>query len=757
MLVAVFFFGSIHPGGAGAATNAPGSGPGKLSGKVVVLVVDRVGADDLPSAATPFCSRLAERWSIGLMVTRSGGRQESGGEYVSLGAGARLAGAQGSELCFNAGEKFLGYTGLTAAGRFYGGRTGHEPLAGGVACLGWQDIKRENQSSGNQENVGLLGSLLQASEHRVAVAGNADTNRSPSRLAPLICSDGNGIVPLGNVGPGLLERAPGEIGGYRTNVHRLVDEAGRLLAGADLLVVDSGDTGRIDREAAVVGDAHLEVEKRKALERVDLLASGIYSLLDPESCLFLIVSPGAPAQARKEGNYLTPCIAAGRGFAKGMLSSKSTRRPGIINNSDLLPTVLDFFGIAVPARVIGSAIKTGKSDASAAYLKRLYAQLEVTRRARWPIGIIYVALVIILMLLTAFCALARAGRSRLPRDPERLARVTGALAAVLLAAPLSFLVVSAFFYRGYLFPAVFCLLFSLLLGLGAWFLLKGRRPDPVVFLCLLTAAVLVIDLFAGSRLTMFPMFGVSSLEGMRYFGLPNTVVGILVAVAAWGAAGLVAPRQPVRVTTGKEEGPVPPGALLDNSVRLTLVLVVLFVLAFIIGFGALGANLGGFITAAVTFLLFGLSLTGRLGRWWIIGTCLATAAGTSLVVLLDSLFFHSHAGKTVGGGVARLLPMVERKVAIGLGQIKYLLFPALALMVAVVVVALWMRRPGSFWTVYWERRRPVMAALYSVMVGGVVGLVLNDTGIAMLGAMMVITVIVLSYRVATGGLAIPAG
>ncbi|MBN2075219.1 MAG: hypothetical protein JW762_06685, partial [Dehalococcoidales bacterium] len=35
-------------------------------GKVVVIVVDRVGPGDFPSEATPFCYELADKWSFGL-------------------------------------------------------------------------------------------------------------------------------------------------------------------------------------------------------------------------------------------------------------------------------------------------------------------------------------------------------------------------------------------------------------------------------------------------------------------------------------------------------------------------------------------------------------------------------------------------------------------------------------------------------------------------------------------------------------------
>ncbi|MCJ7744991.1 MAG: hypothetical protein MUP40_01695, partial [Actinobacteria bacterium] len=65
-IVAVLF--SICPG------IAPAAAEKGAVGKVVILVVDRVGVSDLPSKETPFLERLARQWSAGLLVTRTGVR-----------------------------------------------------------------------------------------------------------------------------------------------------------------------------------------------------------------------------------------------------------------------------------------------------------------------------------------------------------------------------------------------------------------------------------------------------------------------------------------------------------------------------------------------------------------------------------------------------------------------------------------------------------------------------------------------------------
>jgi hypothetical protein len=417
-----------------------------------------------------------------------------------------------------------------------------------------------------------------------------------------------------------------------------------------------------------------------------------------------------------------------------MLSSDSTRRLGLVNSSDLLPTVLSFFGLYAPNSVTGSPM-VAKAGGSIPYLEKMSAQLEVTRRARWPIVSGYMALALALLVLTAIYWLADRKKIGWPRHPGKLGRALAPMAAVLLAGPLSFLLVSAFSYSGYLFPALFCSLFCVAVGLASWrFLGRQRRLDPVVFICLLTGAVQLVDLASGGRLIMLPLLGVSALEGMRFFGIPNTYAGILISVALFGTAGLIA-----------GDGSTGQGARWAALSALTVV-------ALMIGLGFFGANVGGFITAAATFFLFFLALSVRRFDWKrVLAVPAVTAAGTAFVVLMDSLFFHTHAGKAVSGGISRFLPMLGRKVAIQLGQIRFLLVPSLVLMIAVIGAAMWVRRPHSVWAGEWDGNRPLVAAFFSIMVGAIVALLFNDTGFAMLGSMALIAVISICYYIAAGG------
>ena len=711
---------------------------GGLKGKLVVLVIDRVGMQDFPTARTPFCLRLAQQWSLGMMVThtveRENGKElDLGAEYVTLGAGVKSKGTfeqRDSGLAYNSSEVPAGSPQSRTAGELYARYTNRPAPPGGVVCLSWSQILRRNESAANGEGPGTLGQVLADAGKKTAVLGNADSMIRAVRLSPLICCDRRGAVAAGNVSDDTQIVAPESPGGYRSSEARLLEESKRLLATSDALVVDTGDTGRIDRQSASTDPYVLARDRRAALRRIDNLVRKTASLLDLDSSLLLIVSPGAPMENRANGDYLTPFIAAGKGFGRGLLTSLSTRRPGLVNSVDLLPTVAGYFDLGVPASVVGSTMSTvSRGGDHVGYLRKLDAQLGVTRSVRWPIVTTYYFLCAFELCLALLCLPGVKGRFRFPRDARRLAAFTSAAAPVLLAGPLSFIVVSAFHYGGYVFPTLFCTGFALVVGLGAWFWQKGRpRMNPAVTVCLLTVAVLVVDAFFGGRLLIVPLLGGSALEGIRLYGFGNPLTGVLLGVGIWGIAGLAGDR-------ALDRGPVRWWAL-----------AAMVGLAFVIGFGKLGADTGGFVAALATALTFLFATSRRpFTAFRALAVAGITAAGTVAMIILDSVFVHSHAGKVLSGTAGSFAALVQRKLAIQFGQIGLVLIPALLLITATVAMVLWMRKPGSFWRRRWEEERLQTATLFSLFVGSLVALVFNDTGFVMLGTMTTVSVLVMCY------------
>lgn len=735
------------------------AGAGGLSGKAVVLVVDRVSAQEFPSADTPYCRRLAAEWSSGLMVTRSADSDSEqlldlGGEYATLGAGERANGTVTAALNFDSAELF-GNPALPLTSRdIFRGYTGAVPGEGTAVCLGWQAILKRNEQTDSARNPGSLGSALSRAGLSDAVLGNEDAYGEPKRFAALICAGGSGVVQRGSLSD-LTVVSRAETGITRTDYGRLTIAADGLLRRTDMLVVDTGDTGRIDRQADNADPAWLTREKRAALREVDRFVKRIAGELDLHRSMLLVISPGAPQQGRRDGNFLTPIVAAGKGFERGLLVSTSTREDGIVNNIDFLPTVLGYFGLKKPSSATGAAMTTAATDRTFESLRRFSARVDLWRKARWPATIALIILTLFVLVLTVLALLSRRNVTRWPARPDALEKVIPPAACVVLAAPLSFLAASIFTYGSFVFPLVFCTCFSVAVGIASWLAFsRSRFIDPVSFVCLLTAASILVDLFTGSRFAMFPLIGSGVPEGLRFYGLTNVVTGILMATTVWGIAGVLR-KASAGARAGEErslEARVPMGPRSFWAVCIVLALV-----ALVIGLGALGADIGGFIAAVAAFLIFAFCVSNKgLTRSRLFAAVpLVTAAAVGLVIGIDSIFYRTHESSSVTGGASRIFPIIGRKLAILFYQVSYVLVPALALIVAVVAVALWMRRRDSFWTGLWVSDRFRMGALYALLVGGLVGLVFNDTGMTLLGIIVVISVLVLCDYATTDGFPLP--
>lgn len=719
-----------------AAVPVAAAGPAEVSdglaGKVVVVVIDRVSISDFPGSETPFCRRLADRWSTGLMATRTAGPArpggaETGAEFVSLGAGTRASGAPGAGLSFDSDEMFTAFGTGQAAGDKFRGYSGVRTPVGGVVCMGWPEVQRAMEAQSIEENAGLMGSQLAAEGKRGAVVGNCDGYDGPLRLSPLICSDSSGTVPLGRVSGWMDAVAAGQ----PLCLDALAAESERYLLEADLLVVDTGVTGRLDRDAVASNPYFTAGHTRVALHEVDGLVERLAGRLDLKTSLLLIVSPSAPFGARENGDYWTPFIAAGKGFGRGLLRSASTRRPGLVSNGDFLPTVLEFFDITPAAEVVGSPMRTVPAAQQVDYLQDLDAQYRVTRQVRWYIVLPYFFLSLLLLALWVLSLAPVAGYLGWPYDAGMLARALRPAALVLAAAPVSFLLVSVFHFGGVVLPLAFCFAVSMAVGLGAWRLPRWRPgADPMVAVCLLTAGVIAVDTAFGGRLFLLPLLGDNAMEGSRFFGFSNTVAGLLIAVCVWAAAGL-----------GRER--LAPGR--SGTARWAL-LAGISALTFVVGFGLFGANAGGVIVALSTGLVFfyaaaGRRFTARLDAW----IALLVVAGTGLMVAADALFVRTHAAKAASGGAGRFAALIRQRLAIQLGQTTSVLPFAIVLIAAAVLLVVWMRGSNPFWRGLWERERTRTAAFYSILVGGLAAMAFEDTGIAMLAIMVLVSVLAMIY------------
>lgn len=596
--------------GALGAEPASGSGP-----KTLLLLASGLSFDDLrPGGPLPHVRQLADVGGIALLNTAVSGEPSEAAAYLSVGGGERLAApvarlremarrAAGNpaETATNLAAQIASPNVDRAARALYRRRFGAWPPGAGLVHLGLPALQNVQPRKSQATQVGALGDALRAAGRRRATPGN-------DWRAALVLMDRRGVVAENTV--------PGSDPLF-------------LLARADVAVITADDAARLDALCARV---------------LPLVRSG--------SLHVLVVVPAPPRDADgKRWARLGFLVAAGPNIApRDLLTSPTTRTPGLVANVDVAPTVLAWQDVENGrAGFAGRALTEIASPDPWAAAATLDRQVVATKNATVPVLIGYGAfaigtgLVALVALLTRRAPAVRANRFGLLTAAGTLV----ALLPVGVWAPRAPLV----------YGAVVALVSALLAGAA---LRAGRAGmvSPLGLLLTLAAVVVALDAFAGSPLVSRALLSGYFLPGIRFYGVGNEYEGLGI-----GAALI---------------GPVLLGPTLPRSRAAWMATIFLWV-AVLIAISApfFGADAGGAISGSVTFVLgfFALRRGERGLRRRHVACAFAVAALAILsVALLDRARppqSRTHTGAAVAAGQTRgagaLAEIIVRKVAMNAG------------------------------------------------------------------------------------------
>lgn len=745
------------------ASAGPGVSSSSPPRKVLIVVIDRIGLGDLSETNSPNILRLAERGGVALMNARVRYDAYGQGGYITLGAGGRALGGPNSGLAFNSGELLETPAGdYIRAGDLYRARTGRRSAKGSVVNLYIEEMKKKSDVSLAGSVPGLLGEAVRNGGKRAALVGNADSlapatqmgagyqaepvepiEKTPGsypeatllhREASCIAMDENGLVPSGNVSSDLYAVSR-SAAGLRTDFKRLIVEARAGLATSDLLVVDMGQTSRVDEQADFYSEEALNRARATALGECDGALGVLVELIDTSRDMVVVCTPTPTRKMITDGDLLTPLVIAGPGFTPDRrLESPTTRRVGLVSNYDVAPTTLEFLGLDIPGEMDGRGLTSASASADIDGLKRYEERSTGASTSRKTMVRVYVITAIVLVSLFFLLLLLRV-------DALARHRLLWSLVMMsLLAGPLAYLVVPAFGIPrlNWLIPAAVGA--SVLLALAArLFKPRGLTPEsesapampemvrPLLALSGATLLVILLDILLGSPLMSFSPFGSDVMMADRYYGIGNLYMGFAVGAALLFASLLV-------TVLGK--------SLERPWKRYAVFGAVLAATAFIVGFGRLGANFGGLITALAGGLVVLVRFEGghvglKKAVFVIVVLILCVAVLLAADVLLPGT--SSHAGKAFSradaSGASALLSQVSRK----LGATWSLTFASIWRLLVLLLAA------GCL-LVNWKyhlfgRIKVEMPYLYAGFVGMavalVVGWLVNDSGIETAAAISV--------------------
>ena len=658
--------------------------------RVMVVIIDRIGLDDLMEVDTPNIGRLISSGSVALMNARVKYDAYGLGSYLVIGAGGRALGGLNVGLAVNSSERLKTAEGpFLEAGDIYRSRTGHSAPDGSVVNLYIEEMKKKSEYYLATSPPGLMGQALTESGKKVGLLGNADS-LSPGRCvdpgyqveaaesvapapddlsvystvtflhreASCVAMDGEGVVGIGDVSGDLTESSPDGTG-LITDFGKLTGKAADLFPSLDVLVIDLGQTSRVDQQAEFYDDKNLDESRAESLEECDGALGELLDLVDLSRDLVIVCTPTPTQEMISDGDLLTPLIIAGPGFGAGnRLHSPTTRRTGLVSNFDLAPTVLEFFSIDVPAEMSGRPLTDREAGADLEGLVRFQDKAVAAYNSRKTLVRLYVISSLVILALFLLCFLIRKDLVSEHRFFWTL------LLLAVLAGPLTYLLIPLF-GNPYLYRSIpIAVVGSLLLALAA-LTLRGKEAEgvevalpaarPLLVLSAATLILVLLDPLLGSPLMTFSAFGSDAVLGDRYYGIGNLYMGVAIGSALLFTC--------LALEVFKK-------TLDEPWKRYTLSVTVLGLTTLFLGFPRIGANVGGLITAAAAFSVAMVKLSGRrVGAKKAVALVVVLVLCVAGLLLADALLpgSASHAGRLVsrieGEGISALASQIGRKLS----------------------------------------------------------------------------------------------
>ncbi|MBB5787381.1 hypothetical protein [Jiangella mangrovi] len=593
-------------------------------------------------------------------------------------------------------------------------RQAPEPAAAqdgpGAVVPGWELLQQQQDDNAYNAEIGLLGD-------RLAEAGVCAT--AVGAGAALALADSTGRVPAyhpysGELGAGLLSECPitvVDLGGLPNPAPRGSDEATVQAA------LDS-------RAQAAAG--------------IDLLVERVIDQVPPDTALLiagLADSVATPVPLPDEPTPVPPAglraalasgpVAEGGSFGPNWLTSSSTLWPGLVQLTDIAPTLLAYAGVENPAQdVVGrpwrpAGAHPGNAEATVSELNGVDRAAAIYRDQSGPF---FQILGGIQLLVFALAVLAL--RRRVSARPLVL-RIVQAVAVLAAAAPVASYLANITRWWRYDEPNTVLwtsiVLISIALAAialaGPW---RRRVYGPPGVVAGVTATVLAVDVASGSSLQQSSLLGLSPLVAGRFYGFGNIPFAIFVVASLVAAAAL----GQWLLDTGR-----------SRRFAAGAVTVVGMIAVVIDGAPQAGADVGGILAAIPGFAVLVLGAYGA--RVTLSKLLLAGLGATVLFGLFAFLDWLRPAGSRTHFGSffadvlsGDALTVILRKAEASLGTLER--WPIYGWLVPLAfLVILWLVRPDGENAVsrtvqYWSLFRYLV---WAALLTGAAGFAANDSGI----------------------------
>ena len=682
---------------------------------IIVISIEGLTINDINAEKMPNLYQLAEKNALGLMNPKTASRYDREHAFMTLGAGRPSVGYKESGMAFETEEQ----VGNIDADRIYTSRTGKEAPEGGIVYLPLQPNLELNQRYKTGSTPGLLGETLKQTGLSAAIIGNADLPGEYHREAVAMVMDKWGRVEKGMVGKELVTGGSTLL--WRTDFAQAYQATLRF-SQEDLLLVETGDLTRLE----IIKDEVLPVlwgeERKQALERIDNYIGRLVGQPKLKNHILVVMSPRPSKASQESKNFFTPLIIRGQQL-EGLLTSGTTRRRGIVVNTDITASLLKWLNVSPPGSFTGRPLAAVPGSNKQNWLAQQNEKAVFVYNVRPLLVKSYVFSQIVIIFLTLAALLL----------PIPIRRWLRPLLLALMAVPFSLLAVPLITVGNIIsYVLAITLLVAGLVVLASR--LGSHELDGIILLCFLTGLLIAGDVIVGAPLMKQSTLGYDAMAGARYYGIGNEYMGVLVGAVIVGTTSLL-----------QRVGKVSRGAL------LSLAALYLFMVG-IIAAPQLGTNFGGTLAslAAFSMVIFGIWRQSIKYRWMLVLALVSLTAVLALGLydLARPTSAQSHFGRTIGhvlsNGPTVLAEIAMRKINMNIKLIKWTIWSRvfLAFLITIIVLSL---RPVGLLRLIAKEYPYFYRGLVAVTVGSGVALATNDSGIVAAATMMIFAAAPLLY------------
>ncbi|WP_353893003.1 hypothetical protein PRVXH_002407 [Proteinivorax hydrogeniformans] len=668
-----------------------------LDPKTYIVVIDKVTPQQLLDYSGESLSYILENSSWGIMANNTAAGRGSVNNAASIGASSRAVAPSG-ELFFGSGEKL---DDVPAHGLYSTFNPGLDYPIEGVVNPYINSVKHQNEELMHSIQIGALGDTLKEEGLTPMVIGNSDTSEF-NRHVSWIAADSNGQIPFGVVDEEILTESNNFVGGKRTDYHKVIEYMEYYEQTADIYIIDTGDTYRIDAHYLNYTKETVSEVTRDSIQKMEYLFKYIIDNFK-EGDNLLLITLNTPKWRQEEFKELIPTVYHyNREQGGGLLTSNSTKRPGVITNLDIAPTVLSFYDIEAKD-MFGQTFTSVDSQNQQQTVLSMLKQINTVYSQRPFLVHFYVIAIIVLVIFALLNFKIKTISMSYLKIPL----------LALLWGPVAFLIMAMFPPVEIIPYLILYIAIVLLLAYITTSLFKNVI-NRLVFVGVGTVSIVVLDTLLNNVLQKQSVLGYDVIGGARFYGIGNEYTGVLLGATILATYPLY------------------------QKAKTTWLCLVYGGVLIMMMAPFWGTNFGGTLALSVCFLMV---LINNKSNKSLIKTLVAL--GLLMIAIMSVLIgvnimteSQTHIGNLFGGDntLEDIVMTATRKLSMNLTLIRYSIWSRVFFVLLLAIIFLGFYPPKSMSS---HKDKTYYLAIRAILAGSFAALILNDSGIVAAAISMV--------------------